>query len=52
MDDPKERNHLLHAISEVESVKKKAEWAINWTKGDRSFAERLVGYTCVEGIFF
>lgn len=50
--DPKERAHLLHAIETVPIVKKKAEWALKWITSNESFAERLVAYACVEGIFF
>ncbi len=49
--DPLEKDHLLHAIETVDCVKKKAEWALRWiSKG--SFAERLVAFAAVEGIFF
>jgi ribonucleotide reductase beta subunit family protein with ferritin-like domain len=33
-------------------VKKKADWAVKWIGSEASFAERLVGFACVEGIFF
>ena len=49
--DPAEKNKLLHAIETVDCVKKKAEWALRWIQnGD--FAERLVAFAAVEGIFF
>ncbi len=49
--DPLEKDHLLHAIETVDCVKKKAEWALRWiSKGN--FAERLVAFAAVEGIFF
>ncbi|MBK9627285.1 MAG: ribonucleotide-diphosphate reductase subunit beta [Flavobacteriales bacterium] len=49
--DPVEKDHLLHAIETVDCVKKKAEWALRWiSKGN--FAERLVAFAAVEGIFF
>jgi ribonucleoside-diphosphate reductase beta chain len=49
--DTKEKNHLFNAIDTLECVKKKAEWALRWIdKG--SFAERLVAFAAVEGIFF
>jgi ribonucleoside-diphosphate reductase beta chain len=49
--DPKERDHLFNAIDTVPSVKKKAEWALKWIESD-SFAERLIAFAAVEGIFF
>jgi len=33
-------------------VKKKAEWAVKWINSSSSFAERLVAFAAVEGIFF
>lgn len=50
--DPAEKDRLFHAISTVPCVKKKADWAIKWINSSGSFAERLVAYAAVEGIFF
>jgi ribonucleoside-diphosphate reductase beta chain len=50
--DQKKRNHLFNAIETVPCVKKKAEWALRWINGSESFAERLVAFAAVEGIFF
>jgi len=49
--DPKEKNRLFHAIDTVPAVRKKAEWALRWIENG-SFAERLVAFAAVEGIFF
>lgn len=49
--DPIEKDRLFHAIETVPCVKKKAEWALRWIDGG-SFAERLVAFAAVEGIFF
>ena len=49
--DSAEKNHLFNAIDTLDCVKKKADWALRWIdKGD--FAERLVAFAAVEGIFF
>jgi len=49
--DPKEKDGLFHAIETMDCVKKKAEWALRWIdKGN--FAERLIAFAAVEGIFF
>lgn len=49
--DNKEKDYLLNAIDHMACVKKKADWALRWIdKG--SFAERLVSFAAVEGIFF
>lgn len=51
--DPSEKSHLLRAIDTVPCVAKKAEWALRWcNKQVASFAERLVAFAAVEGIFF
>lgn len=51
--DPAERLRLFQAIEKVPSVRKKAEWALRWIKSETaSFAERLVAFAAVEGIFF
>jgi ribonucleoside-diphosphate reductase beta chain len=49
--DPQEKHRLFHAIETVPAVKKKAEWALRWIDGG-NFAERLVAFAAVEGIFF
>lgn len=51
--DPSERNHLFDAIETIPCIKRKAEWALRWVSDTRStFAERLVAFAAVEGIFF
>ena len=49
--DPEERDRLFHAIENFPAIKKKADWALRWINSD-SFAERLVAFAAVEGIFF
>ena len=49
--DPQEKYRLFHAIETVPAVQKKAEWALRWIQNG-SFAERLVAFAAVEGIFF
>lgn len=49
--DPAEKDYLFHAIQNLDCVSKKADWALRWiSKG--SFAERLIAFAAVEGIFF
>eukprot|EP00494_Astrolonche_serrata_P024466 UN24724 len=50
--DTKEKARLFNAMETVPSVKKKADWALRWMGSDASFAQRLVAFACVEGIFF
>lgn len=49
--DNDEKDYLLHAIEHMDCVKKKADWALTWIE-DASFAERLIAFAAVEGIFF
>tara|TARA_X000000950_G_scaffold106926_1_gene134649 strand:- start:1306 stop:2352 length:1047 start_codon:yes stop_codon:yes gene_type:complete len=49
--DTKEKNYLFNAIETFEPVKKKADWAMRWIDNG-SYAERLVSFAAVEGIFF
>ncbi|KAF7983880.1 hypothetical protein HWV62_18226 [Athelia sp. TMB] len=51
--DPEERTYLFDAIETIPCVRRKAEWALRWISDPRStFAERLVAFAAVEGIFF
>lgn len=49
--DPKEKDYLLRAIDTIDCVQKKANWALQWIESD-NFAERLIAFAAVEGIFF
>jgi len=47
-----EKDMLFRAIDEIPCVARKADWAIRWISSEASFAERLVAFAAVEGIFF
>ncbi|MFM8838971.1 MAG: ribonucleotide-diphosphate reductase subunit beta, partial [Bacteroidota bacterium] len=49
--DATEKNYLFHAIDHMDCVRKKADWALRWIS-QGSFAERLIAFAAVEGIFF
>ena len=49
--DKKEKDYLFNAIENLDCVKKKADWALRWIDNG-SFAERLIAFAAVEGIFF
>ena len=49
--DEKEKNILFKAIENFPAIAKKAEWALKWVDSP-SFAERLIAFAAVEGIFF
>ena len=50
--DPEEKARLFQAIDTVPAVKRKAEWALEWMGKEAPFAQRLVAFACIEGIFF
>jgi len=49
--DDKEKDYLFNAIDTFPPVRKKADWALEWIDNG-SFAERLIAFAAVEGIFF
>ncbi|WP_452219749.1 ribonucleotide-diphosphate reductase subunit beta [Lacinutrix salivirga] len=49
--DEKEKAQLFNAIETFPAIKKKADWALKWIESP-SFAERLIAFAAVEGIFF
>ena len=49
--DEVEKDRLFRAIEVFPAIKKKADWALKWIESD-SFAERLIAFAAVEGIFF
>jgi len=50
--DAAEKDLLFHAIERIPAVKDKADWALRWVGSAAVFAERLVAFAAVEGIFF
>lgn len=53
IEDPNEKAHLFNALETVPSVKKKGSWALKWLSRKKgTFAQRLVAFAAVEGIFF
>lgn len=49
--DETEKDQLFRALEVFPAIKKKADWALKWIESD-SFAERLIAFAAVEGIFF
>ncbi|TRX42327.1 ribonucleotide-diphosphate reductase subunit beta [Flavobacterium restrictum] len=49
--DEAEKEELFNALEVFPAIKKKADWALKWIESD-SFAERLIAFAAVEGIFF
>lgn len=50
--DPIEKNILFRGLDKLPAVQQKAQWALKWINSTNSFAERLVAFAAVEGIFF
>merc|ERR1712051_1181822 len=51
--DGKEKENLFNAIETIPAVQKKAKWALRWINaGNASYAEIVVAFAAVEGIFF
>lgn len=50
--DEAEKERLLKAVETIPCVAKKAKWAQKWIAADKSFAERMVAFAVVEGVFF
>lgn len=53
VDSESEKRYLFNAVENLPSVKKKADWALKWINDDQAtFAERIIAFAAVEGIFF
>lgn len=51
--DTNEQNRLFRAVLDMEGVKRKSQWAVDFMESkNKTLAERLVAFVIVEGIFF
>lgn len=51
--DPHKQAQLFNAVENFPAIREKAEWAIRWIQDmDAPFAQRLVAFAIVEGLFF
>ena len=51
--DTNEKDNLFNAIETIPCVKRKADWALKWISDkNATFAQRLVAFSVVEGVFF
>ncbi|KAI0480596.1 ribonucleotide reductase [Xylariaceae sp. FL0804] len=51
--EPAQRTHLFNAVDTIPCIRKKADWALRWITDKKStFAQRLIAFAAVEGIFF
>jgi len=47
------KDRLLNAVEHIPAIRQKAQWALKWTDASvASFAERVIAFAAVEGIFF
>jgi ribonucleotide reductase beta subunit family protein with ferritin-like domain len=47
-----EKDKLFNAVTNFPSIGEKANWAIKWISSDGPFAQRLIAFAIVEGLFF
>jgi ribonucleotide reductase beta subunit family protein with ferritin-like domain len=53
IQDSKERDETFNAIKHIPCIKRKAQWCFKWIMDkDSSFAQRLIAFAIVEGVFF
>jgi ribonucleotide reductase beta subunit family protein with ferritin-like domain len=50
--DPIEKEQALNALLNYPCIQKKAQWAYKWIDSRDSFAQRLIAFAIVEGVFF
>ncbi|RYP68230.1 hypothetical protein DL769_005570 [Monosporascus sp. CRB-8-3] len=51
--EPAQRTYLFNAIDTIPCIRRKADWALRWISDKKStFAQRLIAFAAVEGIFF
>lgn len=50
--DEREQQNLIDAIYNIECIKEKASWALDHFSKEIPFAERLIAFAIVEGVFF
>lgn len=50
--DRAEFDRLLNAVHTMPCIKKKSEWAMKYMDPTKSFAERVLGFGFMEGVFF
>ena len=51
--DEIKKDQLFNAVRHFPAIKQKAEWAIKWIESkDAPFAQRLIAFAIVEGVFF
>jgi ribonucleotide reductase beta subunit family protein with ferritin-like domain len=51
--DPREKNDTFHAVEHSPAIRRKADWCLRWIRDHNTpFAQRLIAFAIVEGVFF
>jgi ribonucleoside-diphosphate reductase beta chain len=50
--DTDEKTKLLEAVKYFDCIAEKANWALKWIESKDNFANRLIAFAIVEGVFF
>ena len=51
--DPREKDRLFNAVEHFPAIREKAQWAMKWIEDKTAtFAQRLIAFAIVEGLFF
>lgn len=51
--DPKEKNETFNAVENSPAIRRKADWCMKWINDHEApFAQRLIAFAIVEGVFF
>jgi len=51
--DAREKDRLFNAVENFPAIKEKAEWGLKWIADQKaSFAQRLIAFAIIEGVFF
>lgn len=50
--DPTEQAHGLNSIKHYPAIRRIADWSFSWMDPSRPLLERVIAFTCIEGIIF
>lgn len=50
--DPVEQVQSLNSIKHYPAIRKIAEWSFSWMDASRPLLERVIAFTCIEGVIF
>lgn len=50
--DPEEQIRSLNSIKHYPAIRKIADWSFSWMDATRPLLERVIAFTCIEGVIF